>query len=74
MIRIERLSRRQEDALQAAADRFVDSHDGDIMKALKAMMLLNKDLQEQLDAKQPAASVRRSTPTPPKPEQEQFTF
>ena len=46
MIRIERLSRRQEDVLQAAADRFVDAHDGDIMKALKAMMLLNKDLQE----------------------------
>lgn len=74
MIRIERLSRQQEDALQAAADRFVDSHDGDIMKALKAMMLLNKDLQEQLDAKQPAAPVRRPTPAPQKPKQEQFTF
>jgi hypothetical protein len=74
MIRIERLSRRQEDALQVAADRFVDSHDGDIMKALKAMMLLNKHLQEQLDALQPAPTVSRPDPAPPRPMQQQFTF
>lgn len=74
MIRIERLSRRQEDALQAAADRFVDAHDGDIMKALKAMMLLNKDLQEQLDARGPAQIVRRPDPAPPPTRQTQFNF
>jgi hypothetical protein len=74
MDRIERLSRRQEDALQAATDRFVDNHDGDIMKALKAMMLLNNDLQEQLDALQPAQIVRRPDPAPPQPRQKQFTF
>ncbi|MEQ1956062.1 hypothetical protein [Mesorhizobium sp. CN2-181] len=74
MIRIERLSRRQEDALQAAADCFVDAHDGDIMKALKAMMLLNKNLQERRDAKQPAETVRRPDPAPPRPRQQQFTF
>lgn len=74
MIRIERLSRREEDALQAAADRFVDTHDGDIMKALKAMMLLNKDLQQQLDALHPAQTVRRPDPAPPMTRQAQFNF
>ncbi|WP_442580691.1 hypothetical protein ACSBOB_01435 [Mesorhizobium sp. ASY16-5R] len=74
MDRIERLSRQQEDALQAAADRFVDSHDGDIMKALKSMMLLNKDLQEQLEALRPAQTVRRPDPASPRRSQQQFTF
>ncbi|WP_442579117.1 hypothetical protein ACSBOB_26920 [Mesorhizobium sp. ASY16-5R] len=74
MAKIERLNRRQEDALQAAADRFVDAHDGDIMKALKAMMLLNKDLQEQVDALQPAQTVGRPNAAPPLARQKQFTF
>lgn len=74
MIRIERLNRRQEDALQAAAERYVDSHDGDIMKALKSMMLLNRELQEQLDAGKVAAPVRRQEPAQRRPTQRQFTF
>jgi hypothetical protein len=74
MDRVERLSRRQEEALQEAAERFVDSNDGDLMKALKCMMLLNKDLQERVDAMLSTAPPRTSSPRPKRPLQSQFTF
>ncbi|RUV75954.1 MAG: hypothetical protein EOR30_16895 [Mesorhizobium sp.] len=44
------LDGRQEAALQAVADKFVATHKGDVMKALKAMIVLNGHLQEQLGA------------------------
>ncbi|WP_164757566.1 MULTISPECIES: hypothetical protein [unclassified Mesorhizobium] len=44
------LDSRQEAALQAVAERFVASHKGDTMKALKEMIVLNGRLQDQLDA------------------------
>ncbi|MCF6127326.1 MULTISPECIES: hypothetical protein [Mesorhizobium] len=45
------LDSRQEAALQAVADKFVAVHRGDVMKALKEMMVLNGRLQDQLDAR-----------------------
>lgn len=45
------LGSRQEAALQAVADRFVAVHKGDVMKALKEMIVLNGRLQVQLDAR-----------------------
>lgn len=45
------LDSRQEAALQAVADKFVAVHRGDVMKALKEMIVLNGRLQEQLDAR-----------------------
>ncbi|UCI32868.1 hypothetical protein [Mesorhizobium sp. B4-1-4] len=49
MDHIVRLDSRQEAALQAAADKFVALHNGDVMKALKEMMVLNGHLQQKLD-------------------------
>lgn len=43
------LDSRQEAALQAIADRFIASHKGDAVKALKEMIVLNGHLQERLD-------------------------
>ncbi|MER9524139.1 hypothetical protein NKI96_11190 [Mesorhizobium sp. M0292] len=45
------LDSRQEAALQAVADKFVAVHKGDVMKALKEMIVLNGRLQDQLDAR-----------------------
>ncbi|TPK41265.1 hypothetical protein FJ492_19880 [Mesorhizobium sp. B2-5-4] len=50
MDHIVKLDSRQEAALQAVADNFVAVHKGDVMKALKEMIVLNGRLQEQLDA------------------------
>jgi hypothetical protein len=50
MDHIVRLDSRQEAALQAIADKFVATHKGDVMKALKEMIVLNGRLQERLDA------------------------
>ncbi|MCF6114145.1 hypothetical protein [Mesorhizobium muleiense] len=52
------LDSRQETALQAVADKFVAIHKGDVMKALKEMIVLNGRLQEQLDAR---SAPRRAT-------------
>lgn len=49
MDRIVTLDSRQEAALQATADRFVAAHNGDVMKALKEIIVLNGHLQQQLD-------------------------
>lgn len=49
MDHIVRLDSRQETALQAAADSFVALHNGDVMKALKEMMVLNGHLHQKLD-------------------------
>ncbi|ARP66538.1 hypothetical protein A9K65_026715 [Mesorhizobium sp. WSM1497] len=51
MAHIVTLYSRQEAALQAVADRFVAVHKGDVMKALKEMIVLNGRLQDQLDAR-----------------------
>ncbi|MFC3326182.1 hypothetical protein [Mesorhizobium cantuariense] len=50
MDQIVSLDSRQEAALQAVADKFVALHKGNVMKALKEMMVLNGRLQDQLDA------------------------
>ncbi|ESZ08981.1 hypothetical protein NKH47_12475 [Mesorhizobium sp. M1060] len=50
MDRIVTLTTRQEAALQAHADDFVAVHKGDVMKALKEMIVLNGHLQQRLDA------------------------
>lgn len=50
MDRIVTLNSRQEAALQAHAEDFVAVHKGDVMKALKEMIVLNGHLQERLDA------------------------
>jgi hypothetical protein len=52
------LDSRQEAALQAVADKFVAVHKGDVMKALKEMIVLSGRLQEQLDAR---SAPRRAT-------------
>ncbi|RWP45667.1 hypothetical protein [Mesorhizobium sp.] len=44
------LDSRQEAALQAIADKFIAQHKGDVVKALKEMIVLNGHLQERLDA------------------------
>ncbi|TPJ73455.1 hypothetical protein [Mesorhizobium sp. B2-6-2] len=49
MEHIVRLDPRQEAALQAIAHKFVAAHKGDVMKALKEMIILNGHLQERLD-------------------------
>ena len=60
MDHIVRLDSRQEAALQAIADKFVATHKGDVMKALKEMIVLNGHLQEKLDAAAgPASRFRR---------------
>lgn len=43
------LDSRQEAALQEAADKFIALHEGDVVKALKEMIVLNGHLQERLD-------------------------
>lgn len=58
MDRIVTLNSRQEAALQAHADDFVAVHKGDVMKALKEMIVLNGHLQERLDA---LTAPRRAT-------------
>ena len=50
MAHIVTLDSRQEAALQAVAEKFVATHKGDVMKALKEMIVLNDHLQEKLDA------------------------
>ena len=50
MDRIVTLDSRQEAALQATADQFIALHKGDVVKALKEMIVLNGHLQERLDA------------------------
>ncbi|MER9935134.1 hypothetical protein [Mesorhizobium sp. M0088] len=50
MDRIVALNGRQEAALQAHAEDFIAVHKGDMMKALKEMIVLNGHLQERLDA------------------------
>ncbi|WP_256753476.1 hypothetical protein [Mesorhizobium sp. Mes31] len=50
MDRIVTLNSRQEAALQAHAEDFIAVHKGDVMKALKEMIVLNGHLQERLDA------------------------
>lgn len=44
-----RLDARQEAELQRVVDNFVAYHKGDIMKALKEMIVLNGELQERLE-------------------------
>ena len=44
------LDSRQEAALKAVAEKFVATHLGDVMEALKEMIVLNGHLQEKLDA------------------------
>ncbi|MGY2992895.1 hypothetical protein [Mesorhizobium sp. URHB0026] len=58
MDRIVTLNSRQEAALQAHADDFVAVHKGDVMKALKEMIVLNGHLQERLDV---LSAPRRAT-------------
>lgn len=58
MDRIVTLDSRQEAAPQATANRFVAVHKGDLMKALKGMIVLNGHLQERLDA---PSAPRRAT-------------
>lgn len=72
MDRIVSLSRKEEAALQAIAERFVDEHDGDVMKALKAMILLNGELQQKLDAMRGPKPVQRQPS--PLPRQGQLGF
>ncbi|WP_245489573.1 MULTISPECIES: hypothetical protein [unclassified Mesorhizobium] len=45
-----RLDSRQEAALHAVAESFIARHNGDPVKALKEMIVLNGHLQERLDA------------------------
>jgi len=45
------LDSRQEVALQAVADKFIALHKGDVMKALKEMIVLNGHLQDKLDGR-----------------------
>ncbi|RWN48982.1 MAG: hypothetical protein EOS03_00530 [Mesorhizobium sp.] len=58
MDRIVTLNSRQEAALQAHAEDFVAVHKGDVMKALKEMIVLNGHLPERLDA---LTAPRRAT-------------
>jgi hypothetical protein len=50
MDRIVTLDSCREAALQATADQFIALHKGDVVKALKEMIVLNGHLQERLDA------------------------
>jgi hypothetical protein len=58
MDRIVTLNSRQEAALQAHAEDFIAVHKGDVMKALKEMIVLNGHLQERLD---PLTAPRQAT-------------
>ncbi|WP_421912711.1 hypothetical protein [Mesorhizobium sp.] len=44
------LDSRQEAALKAVAEKLIRLHDGDPVKALKEMIVLNRHLQDELDA------------------------
>ncbi|TIX23574.1 hypothetical protein [Mesorhizobium sp.] len=50
------LDSRQEAALQAVADKFIALHKGDVMKALKEMIVLNGHLQDKLDGRRPGSA------------------
>ncbi|RVD56027.1 hypothetical protein EN828_23110 [Mesorhizobium sp. M2D.F.Ca.ET.185.01.1.1] len=50
MDHVVRLDSRQEAALHAVAESFIARHNGDPVKALKEMIVLNGHLQERLDA------------------------
>ncbi|MBZ9870503.1 hypothetical protein LB542_06490 [Mesorhizobium sp. BR1-1-9] len=52
------LDSRQEAALQAVADKFIALHKGDVMKALKEMIVLNGHLQDKLDGRRRPGSAR----------------
>lgn len=63
MDQIVRFNGREEAILDDAADRFIARHKGDVRRALKAMMVTNADLNDQLDriiSAQPG--VRRPAP------------
>ncbi|MFD1984085.1 hypothetical protein ACFSOZ_15625 [Mesorhizobium newzealandense] len=49
MAHIVTLDSRQETSLQAVAEKFIAQHEGDAVKALKEMIVLNGHLQERLD-------------------------
>lgn len=49
MDRIVSLDARQEAELQRVAEEFVARHHGDVMKALKEMIVLNGEMQERLE-------------------------
>jgi len=55
------LDSRQEAALKAVADKFIRQHDGDPVKALKEMIVLNGHLQDELDALKRSSSGKRYT-------------
>ncbi|RWO14530.1 MAG: hypothetical protein E5Y16_34515 [Mesorhizobium sp.] len=66
MDQIVRLNSRQEAVLDDAADRFIARHKGDVRKALKAMMVTNADLNDQLEriiTARPGARRRVPDPT-----------
>lgn len=50
---------RQEAALKATAEKFIRLHNGDPVKALKEMIVLNGHLLEELDALKGPTSNRR---------------
>lgn len=58
MDRIVTLDSRQEAALQAIADKFIAQHEGDPVKSLKGMIVLNGYLQDRLDT---LSAPRRAT-------------
>lgn len=60
MDRIVTLDSRQGAALQVVADKFVTVHKGDVMKALKEMIVLNGRLQQQLDTRSGPRPARRN--------------
>ncbi|TGQ64103.1 hypothetical protein EN829_020885 [Mesorhizobium sp. M00.F.Ca.ET.186.01.1.1] len=55
------LDSRQEAALQAVADGFIAQHKGDVVKALKEMIVLNGHLQEKLDAVEARRRMAQAT-------------
>lgn len=59
MDRVVRLDARQEAELQRVADKFVAYHKGDVMKALKEMIVLNGELQERLEELGDGRAARR---------------
>jgi hypothetical protein len=59
MDQIVRLNRHQEAMLDDAADRFIALHKGDVRKALKEMMVLNRHLQDRLDLETKPELFRR---------------
>ncbi len=53
------LDSRQEAALKATAEKFIRLHNGDPVKALKEMIVLNGHLQDELDALKRSSSRTR---------------